>query len=342
MMANGGFAMAKALDLRSDFNGLALRQLARRTKDSAQARRLLALAEVYDGASRSVAARIGGVTLQSVRDWVLRFNLQGPDGLIDLKAPGPSPKLNDGQRQALKEIVEQGPIPAIHGVVRWRLIDLVQWIYDEFGISLDETTVGRELKAMGYRKLSARPRHHAQNEYAVEEFKKILCRVGSDPGAHRQGRKYRNLVSRRSARRSEKQDYPALGPVWHASHRSTRSAHQISLYLRCNLPATGRSHRSHPALVQHCGDGCPSGRNQRRCRTWCSRSSSARSGRMAHHGEAEPSRQHHDLAVTGQSARTEPGGKHLAVHARQLVVQPDLRIIRPDRRSLLRGLEPAT
>ena len=164
--------MAKALDLRSDFNGLALRQLARRTKDSAQARRLLALAEVYDGGSRSVAARIGGVTLQSVRDWVLRFNVQGPEGLIDLKASGPSPKLNDAQRQALKQIVEQGPIPAIHGVVRWRLIDLVQWIYDEFGISLDETTVGRELKAMGYRKLSARPRHHAQNEYAVEDYKK--------------------------------------------------------------------------------------------------------------------------------------------------------------------------
>ena len=164
--------MAKAVDLRSDFNGLSLRRLARRTKDSAQARRLLALAEVYDGGSRSVAARIGGVTLQSVRDWVLRFNVQGAEGLIDLKASGPSPKLNDAQRQALKEIVEQGPIPAIHGVVRCRLIDLVQWIYDEFGISLDETTVGRELKAMGYRKLSARPRHHAQNEHAVEDFEK--------------------------------------------------------------------------------------------------------------------------------------------------------------------------
>lgn len=43
---------------------------------------------------------------------------------------------------------------------------------DEFGVTLDETTVGRELKAMGYRKLSARPRHHAQNEHAVEAFKK--------------------------------------------------------------------------------------------------------------------------------------------------------------------------
>jgi transposase len=132
----------------------------------------LALAEIADGRTRGDAARIGGVTLQSVRDWVLRFNAKGPAGLIDLKAPGPQPKLNDAQRLALKEIVEAGPIPAVHGVVRWRLIDLVQWLYEEFAISLDETTVGRELKAMGYRKLSARPRHHAQNEFAVEAFKK--------------------------------------------------------------------------------------------------------------------------------------------------------------------------
>jgi transposase len=164
--------MAAAVELRGDFDGMALRRLARRTKDSGQARRLLALAEVYDGGSRTDAARIGGVTLQSVRDWVLRFNAHGPVGLIDIKAPGPKTKLNDAQRLALKEIVEAGPIPAIHGVVRWRLIDLVQWLHEEFAVSLDETTVARALKAMGFRKLSARPRHHAQNEFAVEAFKK--------------------------------------------------------------------------------------------------------------------------------------------------------------------------
>ena len=69
-------------------------------------------------------------------------------------------------------MVERGPIPAIHGVVRWRLIDLVQWLHEEFAVSLDETTVGRELKKLGYVKLTARPRHHAQNEYALEAFKK--------------------------------------------------------------------------------------------------------------------------------------------------------------------------
>jgi transposase len=122
---------------------------------------------------RSEAADLGGVTLQIIRDWVLRFNAEGAGGLIDRKAPGGKRKLNDDQRRALFEIVEGGPIPAIHGVVRWRLKDLVQWIYDEFAITLKRDAVSRELKAMGFRKITARPRHYAQNELAVEAFKKV-------------------------------------------------------------------------------------------------------------------------------------------------------------------------
>ena len=103
---------------------------------------------------------------------VLRFNARGPAGLIDGKAPGNASKLDDAQRKALADIVERGPIPAIHEVVRWRLADLAQWIWEEFGISLSETTVGRELRALGYRKISARPRHFAQNGLAIDDFKK--------------------------------------------------------------------------------------------------------------------------------------------------------------------------
>jgi transposase len=164
--------MGSAILLREDFDGAALRRIAKASKDAAQSRRLLALAEIYDGGARSDGARVGGVGLQVIRDWVLRFNADGPDGLIDRKAPGPSPKLTGEHRQALAEMVEGGPIPAVHGVVRWRLKDLAQWIWEEFRISLDETTVGRQLKALGFRKISARPRHYAQNELAIEDFKK--------------------------------------------------------------------------------------------------------------------------------------------------------------------------
>ena len=78
------------------------------------------LPRIYDGAPRGDAARIGGVGLQTVHDWVLRFNAKGLDGLKDGKAPGQTPKLNEAQRRALVAMVEAGPIPAIHGVVRWR------------------------------------------------------------------------------------------------------------------------------------------------------------------------------------------------------------------------------
>ncbi len=52
-------------------------------------------------------------------------------------------------------MIESGPIPAVHGVVRWRLIDLAQWIFEEFRITVAKQTLSRELRAMGYRKLSA-------------------------------------------------------------------------------------------------------------------------------------------------------------------------------------------
>jgi len=164
--------MGAAIALREDFTATDLRQIAKLGRDAAQSRRLLALAEIYDGGRRSDAARLGAVGLQVIRDWVLCFNADGPEGLIDRKAPGNSSKLNDGQRQALAAIVESGPIPAIHGVVRWRLADLRQWIWQEFGISLDERNVGRALKALGFVRITARPRHHAQNEWVLEDFKK--------------------------------------------------------------------------------------------------------------------------------------------------------------------------
>ena len=137
---------------------------------------------IYEGGSRSEAARVGGVGLQIVRDWVERFNAEGPDGLVDRKAPGPSPRLNEAQRQALVAAVESGPTPAVHGVrpkagqtdvVRWRLADLAQWVWEEHRVAVSVQTLSRELRALGYRKLSARPRHHAQAEGAIDLFKTV-------------------------------------------------------------------------------------------------------------------------------------------------------------------------
>ncbi len=194
------------IPLRADYDAAGLRAAARRTKDAAQARRLLALAAVYDGVSRTEAARIGGVTVQIARDWVVRFNAQGPTGLVDRKAPGHASRLNHTHRAALAEVLESGPIPAIHGVVRWRLIDLCQWLWEEHRVTAAKQTMSREVRALGYRKLSARPRHHAQAEDAIENFKKpsppawrtSRARKASPPAPSRSGSPMRPVWARRT------------------------------------------------------------------------------------------------------------------------------------------------
>ena len=164
--------MGSAIALREDFNAEDLRRLARASKQASQTRRLLALALTYDGGSRSDAAHVGSVSLQIVRDWVLRFNAEGPDGLKDRKSSGRPCKLNESQRQALAQAVREGPRLEDHGVVRWRLQDLSGWICQHYGVTLSETTLSRELKKLGFVKLSARPRHAAQDLTDLDDFKK--------------------------------------------------------------------------------------------------------------------------------------------------------------------------
>ena len=165
--------MAAAVKLREDFSAGQVREFAKGSSDAGQCRRLLAMAAILDGGSRSEAAKIGGVGLQTVRDWVLRFNVDGPAALIGHKAPGKTPKLDATQQAALAEIVETGPIPAVHGVVRWRRKDLVQWVWEAFGVTMDESTMSRLLQKLGFRRISARPQHYAQDPRLQERFKKI-------------------------------------------------------------------------------------------------------------------------------------------------------------------------
>jgi transposase len=170
------------IPLSADYDAARLRSAARSSKDANQTRRLLTLAAMYDGASPTEAAAIGGVTVQIVRDWVAKLNLHGPLGLIDRRGGGTPPILNDEHRRALALAIEDGPIPAVHGVVRWRVIDLCQWLWDGYAVRVSKQTLSRELRGMGYRRLSARPRHHAQAHGAIETFKKVSPRVWTRSG----------------------------------------------------------------------------------------------------------------------------------------------------------------
>src|ERR1051325_7557031 len=98
--------MGQAIAVRTDFTAREIRRFAKRAKDVAQARRLLAIAATLDGASREDAAKVGGMDRQTLRDWVIRFNEQGPDGLINIPSPGVPPKLGKKHRAFLLRLVE--------------------------------------------------------------------------------------------------------------------------------------------------------------------------------------------------------------------------------------------
>jgi transposase len=166
--------MGTAIAVRTGVTSRELRRLAGRVKNAGQARRLLAIAAVLDGVSREEAAKIGGMDRQTLRDWVIRFNEQGPDGLINRSSPGAPGKLSEEHKAFLVRLVEEGPIPAVHGVVRWRACDLMLRLHEEFGIAVSDDTVYRALRELGFSHVSARPKAYKQDPEALEAFKKTF------------------------------------------------------------------------------------------------------------------------------------------------------------------------
>ena len=139
---------------RRDYRSEDLRRLAAASRDGAQSRRLLAL--VVEGARRGNAARACGMDRQTLRDWVQRFNAEGPEGLVNRTTPGPSCRLTPAEPEQLSTWVEVDPDPAVDGIVRWRCADLVAKIATAFGITYTECGVGVLLRRQGFRHLSAR------------------------------------------------------------------------------------------------------------------------------------------------------------------------------------------
>jgi putative transposase len=164
--------MASSVQLRDDYAAADLRDLAKRSRDPRQIRRLLALAAVYDGMSRAAAAKVGGMDRQTLRDWAHRFNEEGPEGLTDRPRAGRPRQLSDAQMEALAEIVETGPDPATDGVVRWRRIDLKRVIEARFGVVYSERAISDLLARLAFSYISGRPQHPRQDAQVLEAFKK--------------------------------------------------------------------------------------------------------------------------------------------------------------------------
>ncbi len=166
--------MATALEItRTEHTAAGLRSLSAKCSDAAQVRRILALALVLDGRSRSEAAALNGMDRQTLRDWVHRYNEAGIDGLKSRKSPGREALLTPAQMAELRDLVIQGPDPAAHKVVRWRCLDLQAEVARRWQVEVHESTIGKWLHELGLRRLQPRPVHPKKDAEAETAFKKI-------------------------------------------------------------------------------------------------------------------------------------------------------------------------
>ena len=189
--------MPRAVEVtRMEHSSRSLRKCARKARTPEASRRMLAIANVQDGMSREMAARLAGLDRQSLRDWVHRYNAEGVEGLYDRKAPGKKPRLDASLRAELREIVLKGPDPAKDGIVRWRCCDLQDMIETRYGVSYHERYISRLLRKLGLSYITGRPRHPKGDPQKQEDFKKTSRRFSRKPSPNAPGIKRSKSGSR--------------------------------------------------------------------------------------------------------------------------------------------------
>ena len=168
--------MPAPLPIRPDRDPAELRRLARRERDGCVSARLLALANALEGLPREEAARLAGMTGQTLGDWIHRYNAEGVEGLRDRPRPGRPCALDDGQQATLKALVLRGPSLGRDGCVAWRARDLRELAERRFGVRYSESGVRRLLRGLDLSWQKARPVHPEADPKAQERFKKS-CRT---------------------------------------------------------------------------------------------------------------------------------------------------------------------
>src|ERR1017187_5864291 len=321
-LERGAASMGAAVAIgRLDMTASALRAAASREKDGAAARRILALALVLDGADRKTAAETCGMDRQTLRDWVHRYNAEGLTGPHDLTPPGPKPKLTAEQQAELAGLVEMGPDPARHGVVRWRRVDLRDELQRRFGVALHERSVGKVLAKLDYCRLSVRPRHPQTDEEAQEAFKKTSPRRSSRGSPTMPKISPFEIWFQDEARIGQQ---GTLTRVW--ARRGTRP--RAPRYGSPRRPS--RQHRSH---VIASGRDRSSGRSRQP-----RRSGPRRCGLSRRQGSRRPP-QHHPRPPAALRARTQPNRKRLGISARQQARDYRIRQLRRHPRQGMRRLD---
>jgi len=166
------------LAIRADYEPAELRRLARRAKSRAQALRLMAIAAALEGARRAEAAKAGAMDRQTLRDWVIRFNEAGPEGLLDRQKGHARCRLAEGRLAVLKAWMLRGPDPERDGVSAWRIVDAVAFCDERFGVRYSEEGMRRILRQeLNLSHQKTRPVHPQHDPRRAEAFKKGAARV---------------------------------------------------------------------------------------------------------------------------------------------------------------------
>jgi transposase len=165
--------MSQAITITNlDYSAADLRRLMSQQKDGAVVRRLMALALILEGKSRTEAAQHSGMERQTLRDWVHRYNVEGVAGLFSRAGPGPAPLLTEAQMAQFRELVINGPDPETDKVIRWRCIDLRDKVEQHFSVTVHKRTVAKWLRQLELTRLQPRPFHPKKDAAAQEAFKK--------------------------------------------------------------------------------------------------------------------------------------------------------------------------
>ena len=186
--------MPAPLPIRADRSPAELRRLARRERDGRVSARLLALANALDGLPREEAARLAGMTGQTLGDWVHRYDEEGAAGLRDRPRPGRPCALDEGRQAALRALALKGPKLERDGCVAWRIRDLCALVERRFGVVYSESGMLRLVKGLDLSRQKARPAHPGADPKARERFKKPAQRDAGGRRPPSRGRAGRALV----------------------------------------------------------------------------------------------------------------------------------------------------
>jgi transposase len=170
---------AKGLPIRDDVPAAELRRLARREKDRAAAARMQAIAGALEGMTRAEAARLAGLERQALRDAVLRYNAEGLAGLHDRPRSGRRPRLTEGRRAALRQVVLDGPEVEATGLSTWTLAELCREVEERWGVGCHPGPMGKLMHRLGLSWQKARPSHPKADAAAREAFARGGCRSPS-------------------------------------------------------------------------------------------------------------------------------------------------------------------